>query len=1064
MGEILRPIPFPALIDWIQAEYRQRGSVFGIRKEKFYANKTGRGFNIFGRDIASPVGPAAGPHTQLAQNILSACLAGGRFIELKTVQSMDGKDMRKAIARPCINAVDEGYNVEWSTELTVEEALEEYVKAWFLCQVFTREFDLADSGGTVFTMSAGYSLEGIQSKKIDAFIGGMKDAENTQAWERCYRYLADHIGSFERFGKKDLEAISPAVSPGITLSTLHGCPREEIEKIAVHLIAEKGLHTFIKCNPTLLDYKTVRRILDDMGYAYIAFDDHHFRDDLRFNDAVDMMRRLGSLAKEKELFFGVKLTNTFPVDIKRGELPGGEMYLSGRPLFPLSIRAAKELAAAFRGELPISYSGGADFFNLGAILETGLFPVTAATTVLKPGGYERFRQLAELAENVMMKGERKTGVDLEALTKLAGEAPSMGRYRKEYRRAGLRKTGSVLPLFDCAKAPCMDGGCPIHQKIPRYLEETAAGSYKSAFDIIAVDNSAPSITGTICDHQCQNKCARVDYDDPLEIRRAKKIAAEYAQESYIESLRAPEPKTGASAAVIGAGPAGIAAAVFLRRNGVAVKVYEKRDGPYGIVRYVIPAFRITDEDINRDYRIARALGVDFLFGVNENYSVEALKKKHRFVVIATGAWKEGVPPVKTGEGVIREGLIIDALRFLENSKKSGCALDLGKRVAVIGGGDAAMDCARAAKRNRGVGEVRVVYRRTREFMPAQYEEQKLALEDGVIFDELLAPLSFQNGVLVCERTRLTDYDASGRRGITGTGETTEARFDALIGAVGARVDTTHFSRNGIELDARGCPRTSGANESSVPDVYIAGDCRAGAATVVKAIADGKTIAADILRKLGLPADFEAGGVFTEKTRGGGSAGAAAVREKKLYAKKGTLIPANNSNDDYNSDADYNSNTDDNSNAGGFDDGSRCLSCAELCEICVDVCPNRANTTILMAGAAVAGGAALPAAVPLPVPFTGRQVLHIDRLCNECGNCAVFCPHEGKPYRDKFTVFANEEDFADSGNPGFFRAGEGRFRLRLEDKSVINWNMGEGGAPKAYTGLIDLIMKNFSYLV
>jgi putative selenate reductase len=1008
----MRPIPFAGLVDWVRGEYKDRGSVFGIRKEKFYRNKTGNGFCLFGKNIASPIGPAAGPHTQLAQNILSAYLAGSRFIELKTVQIMDGEELRNAIARPCINAVDEGYNVEWSTELTVSQAFEEYVKGWFLCHVFAKEFGLAESGGVMFNMSVGYSLDGIQSEKIDAYIEGMKNAGNTEAWKRCRQYLADHIGSFERFTQKDLEALSTAVSPGITLSTLHGCPREEIEKIAAYLIGEKGLHTYIKCNPTLLGYETARSILDNMGYGYIAFDDHHFREDLQFDDAVDMIRRLMTLAKEKNVSVGVKLTNTFPVDIKRFELPGNEMYMSGRSLFPLSIQAAKKLSAAFNGELPVSYSGGADFFNLGAILETGIGPVTAATTILKPGGYERFYQLAELAETVMGKRAGKTGVDMAALASLAENAPAMKRYQKAYRQTGPRKTGSVLPLLDCAKAPCMDGGCPIHQKIPRYLEEAAAGRYKEAFDIIALDNTAPSITGTICDHQCQNKCTRVDYEDPLEIRRVKKIAADHAQEAYIKAQKAPALKTEKSVAVIGAGPAGIAAAVFLRRNGAAVTVYEKREKPYGIVRYVIPAFRITDADIDRDYRIALGLGVEFVFGADENYSIEELQKKHRFVVIASGAWKEGASPVKAGGANI-----IDALKFLEDSKKSGRTLNLGKRVAVIGGGDVAMDCARAAKQNRGVEEVRIVYRRTREFMPSQYEEQELALEDGVIFDELLAPLSFENGVLACEKMRLADYDSSGRRGIAGTGQTTDMKFDTVIGAVGARVDTAHFARNGIALNEQGYPQTSDANESSVPGVYIAGDCRAGAATVVKAVADGKTIAADILRKLGLPADFAAGDAAAPCPL-------TAERERTLYAKKGVIAAA----------AD---------NAAG---GSRCLSCAEICEICVDVCPNRANV-LVRTGTAGA-----------------HQVVHIDRICNECGNCGIFCPHGGLPYRDKFTVFANGEDFAESDNPGFLPLGEKQFKLRLEDKSAVDYTQGDGAAPETYIKLVEAIMERHAWMI
>jgi putative selenate reductase len=470
--------------------------------------------------------------------------------------------------------------------------------------------------------------------------------------------------------------------------------------------------------------------------------------------------------------------------------------------------------------------------------------------------------------------------------------------------------------------------------------------------------------------------------------------------------------------VIGAGPAGIAAAVFLRRNGVAVTVYEKREKPYGIVRYVIPAFRITDADIDRDYRIAAGLGVEFRFGADENYSVEALKKTHHFVVIASGAWKEGASPVKTGGEHI-----IDALKFLEDSKKSGCTLDLGSRVAVIGGGDVAMDCARAAKWNAGVREVRIVYRRTREFMPSQYEEQEAALADGVIFDELFAPLSFQNGVLTCERMKLADYDQSGRRDIAGTGQTVDMKFDTVIGAVGARVDTAHIARNGIALNEQGYPQTSDVNESSIPGVYIAGDCRAGAATVVKAIADGKKIAEDILRKLGLPADFTAGSARCSP------AALSADKEEKLYAKKGVLASARI----------------------GSTDGARCLSCAEICEICVDVCPNRANVLVL---APAAGGSSFPV----------HQVVHIDRMCNECGNCAVFCPHGGLPYRDKFTVFKTGEDFAESGNPGFLPQGEESFRLRLEDKSVISWKTGEAGIPGDYERLIRAVVEDHRYVL
>ncbi|MDR1030398.1 MAG: putative selenate reductase subunit YgfK [Treponema sp.] len=1008
MSELMRPLAFSDLVRWIQTEARNSNSVFGIRKEKFYRNSSSAGITLFGTKIASPLGPAAGPHTQLTQNILAAYLAGSRFIELKTVQTMDGEELRKCVARPCINAADEGYNVEWSTELTVQEAFEEYIKAWFLAHVVAKEFALEDPCGLIFNMSVGYSLEGIQSPKIDTYIEGMRNASGSPIWKICYDYLAANIHSFERFTQKDLEAIPSAVSSSITLSTLHGCPKEEIEKIASYLLTVKGMHTYVKCNPTLLGYETARRLLDDMGYGYISFDDHHFKNDLQFGDAVAMLRRLQVQAQEKGLAFGVKITNTFPVAITKGELPGEEMYMSGRSLFPLSITVAQRLTQEFNGTLSISYSGGADFFNLASILETGIRPVTMATNLLKPGGYERLKQLAELAEAVLPRLDPGlTTIQVQTLNTLAEQLTAQKRHRKEHRQGGLRKTASVLPLFDCAQAPCQEGGCPLHQQIPGYLEKVAAGEYGAAFEIIAQDNAAPSITGTICDHRCQQICTRVDYDNSLEIRQAKRIAAEHAQDAYSSSLKPIPLKTDRSVGIIGAGPAGIGAAVYLRRNGVPVRVYEKRPTPYGIVGHVIPSFRISQEAIDRDFRLAVKLGVEFTFGVDEGYSLDRLKKDHAFVVLATGAWKAGSSSCSGAEE------FLDALQFLEAFKASGGSLDLGKQVAVIGGGDVAMDCARAAKRNPGVETVSIVYRRTKDFMPAQQEELEGALADGVRIIELCAPESFKAGILRCEVMHLGAYDKSGRRSIVGTGTYVDLSFDRVISAVGAQVDTTLFTQNSIGLNDKGFPALNTALESSVQDVYVAGDCKAGAATVVKALADSKTIAQDILQKLRIPADF---GVVKPQPD-----------KETLYARKGVAAPS----------------------LPGNTDAYRCLSCGEICEICCDVCPNRANVMVNPASSLSAGG---------------HQVVHIDRLCNECGNCAVFCPHQGAPYQDKFTVFSCEEDFTHSTNTGFWSLGNGSFKVRLADKSVLTWHGEPERIPQEVAQMIDLLMQKYRYMV
>lgn len=360
-------------------ELKEKESIFGIHKNKFYKNDNGKYIELFGERLASPLGPAAGPNSQLTQNIVASYLTGSRFIELKTIQVIDGEDL--PVAKPCIHAQDECYNVEWSTELTVPEAYDEYIKAWFLLHVLMKELNLSEERDFMFNMSVGYDLDGIKSPKVDAYIEGMRNASTTKIWNECRETLLSNIDLFSNFSREDLDKISPAVCPSITLSTLHGCPPEEIEKIAKYLLEEKNLHTFIKMNPTLLGEKFVRDTFDKMGYDYVVLNPNHFINDLQYKDGVSMLKRLKSLAKKLELEIGVKLTNTLPVKIENNELPGEEMYMSGRSLFPLTISLASKLASEFDGDLQISYSGGADFFNIEKILKAGIQPITFATTI-----------------------------------------------------------------------------------------------------------------------------------------------------------------------------------------------------------------------------------------------------------------------------------------------------------------------------------------------------------------------------------------------------------------------------------------------------------------------------------------------------------------------------------------------------------------------------------------------------------------------------------------------------------------------------------------------------------
>lgn len=1002
MSEIMRPLPFENLLSWALEEYKNEASVFGLRKEDFYINKTNKKLTtVFGDKISSAIGPAAGPHSQLAQNIITSYLSGARFIELKTVQKMDGKEIQEAVKKPCIYAEDECYNCEWSTELTVEEAFEEYIKAYFAIIVLSKEFGIADEKDFAYNMSVGYDLEGIKTQKIDSYIEGLKDASDTKIFKECKKFLAE-TDILDKFDNDDLEKISPNICNSITLSTLHGCPAHEIEAIATYLLTEKDLNTFIKCNPTMLGYEYARKTLDDMGFDYIEFTDFHFNNDIQYQDAVSMLEKLIKLAKEGNKVFGVKLTNTFPVDVKRNELPSEEMYMSGRSLLPLTISMAALLSEKFDGKLPISYSGGADALNIKKIFGAIRQPITVATTILKPGGYPRFKQLAELTEDMLDFEYGK--LDVDKIINLRDEIVCDWKNNKLYReKVKSRKTNSKLPLIDCYKAPCKDGGCPIEQQIPEYLKLVADGDYEKAFDVIANDNTAPTILGKICAHYCQDHCTRVDYEKSLQIRQMKLIAAEKAQKDFIDKIKETELKTDKKVCVIGAGPAGIAAASYLRRNGMEVTVFEKLGKPYGIVSHVIPDFRISDEEIDRDYQIALKQGVKFVFNHQVKQSYRELKKEYDYVIVATGAWKKGISPVKEGSHNI-----IDAIDFLWKVRMED-GIKLGKKVAVVGAGDVAMDCTRAAARKEGVDEVAIVYRRTEAYMPATQEEVNDVKKEGHKIYELLAPISYDGKILKCEKMNLGGFDQSGRKNVLGTGEFVEMEFDSVIGATGARVDYQQFIDNGIHLDDRNKPKLLETNESNIEDVYIIGDCKTGASTIVKAMGDAKTVSLDILKKEGLPNDFKNFSIEED--------------DEILYKKRGRLVDKKD----------------------GRKEGNRCLKCDQICEVCTEVCPNRANVAIKAKG------------------FSNlHQIIHLDGMCNECGNCGVFCPHSGRPYKDKFTVFWMEEDLLDSTNTGILKKKDGSYKIRLENGNVTEVKDNKKDLPESISKLIDALEENYPY--
>ncbi|MEZ4454161.1 MAG: hypothetical protein R3B09_32200 [Nannocystaceae bacterium] len=377
----LRPCPLPVLVRRALRDLEADGSCMDLPRRKRWTPSDRHDLRTrhHGFVATTPLGPAAGPHTQMAQNIALAWLGGCRIIELKTVQIND----ELKIPRPCIDMATIGYNVEWSQELKLEESLGEYVKGAMLITILraSGHFPALADDQVIFDMSVGYDLAGIRSPRVQAFLDGMKDCSA----------LVDRLRAELPSELRDLD-FPTRLSDTLTLSTFHGCPPDEIERIIEHLLDERGLHATVKLNPTLLGPERVRALIGGvMGYEGITIPESAFEKDTQWQQAVDFCGRLGERAAARGLSFGVKFSNTLLVDNHRDFFPRSEpvMYLSGPPLHVLAVNLVGRFREVFGDRFPISFSAGIDKDNFADAVALGLAPITVCSDLLKPGGYGR---------------------------------------------------------------------------------------------------------------------------------------------------------------------------------------------------------------------------------------------------------------------------------------------------------------------------------------------------------------------------------------------------------------------------------------------------------------------------------------------------------------------------------------------------------------------------------------------------------------------------------------------------------------------------------------------------
>jgi len=1012
------PAPIDMLGRWIWGSL-DRTQVMGLPRSSVRCPQERMGVTCFGQPIGIPLGVAAGPHTQMAQNIVASWLCGARFIELKTVQVLD----EISVARPCIDSADVTYNCEWSQELSLEQSFREYLHAWVLIHALAKE--LGHPVDVFFNMSVGYDLQGIRSEKVQRFLRRMRNASDELP--AAVDALASVVPSV-----RDIP-IAPNLSSLVTLSTMHGCPPAEIERIARFMLEDMGLDTWVKLNPTLLGPDLLRGILNDrMGFDVVV-EDAAFEHDPKFDDAMQMVRNLAQAAKRCGRRFGLKLSNTLEVSNRRAVFPPTEksMYMSGRALHPLTLTLAHQVTEALDGLVPLSFCGGADAFLFPSLVADGLGPVTTCTDLLKPGGYAR---LAHYVDSLAAAMDRVSARSIEEFVVATAGKPgatpasaareNLARHAEQVlgdkslrsRPKPLETKGTrVLGSFDCIAAPCQEA-CPTHQAVPDYMRFVAQGRPAEAMEVILHTNALPSITGRVCDHPCMERCVRNHYDAPLAIRAIKRHAtASEMDETEDEALTT----RGVRVAIVGAGPAGLSAAYYLTQSACAVTVFEKRADLAGMASAVIPSYRLPDKSIEQDLARIRKAGAFVLSGVHvgRDMSLDDLHAQgFDSIVLAAGAQKGRSLGI---EGENTQG-VHDALEFLAAARR-GSPPALGSSVVVIGGGNSAMDAARTAIRLVGPnGKVTVVYRRTMDQMPADHHEIQAAMDEGVCFSLLRAPVKVveRNGVVagvLCGCMQLGERDSSGRpRPVPIEGSTDLIACQNILVAISQEPVLDFLGSAAPKVRKDGTlvvdPETC---ETSIPNVYAGGDLVRGPATVVQAVADGRRIAEAIARKENLacrnkpPVSESMSETELLERRSGRIAG---VHEPELpiHARTGFAEVA-----------------------GGLSaeqaklEADRCLACQTMCSLCVTVCPNRANQMYKVDALraeiprlCVDGGELIVSGIDSFACQQRYQVVNVADFCNECGNCTTFCPTSGAPYRDKPRVHLHREGLENAAYDAF----------------------------------------------
>lgn len=583
MTSLLQPLSMARMVEHVARELEMTSTVFSV-SPGYRAGASAAGGEGPLAWLELPLGTAPGPHGLLAQNLLCAYVAGARLLSLaplgeaapKMWLGSDGVCRRKA----------------HGGAMPPRQAAAEAVKGSILIQLLCRELGLGDRRGMALTMALPARRDVLERPEVLTYLDIMADASSTDLWRDSLAAAKGAVSRFNNLQREDLDDLDPHIA--------------KLARVAV---------------PTDGDLSGIKFLLG-RGVPVLARFDLSFAG--RETALGDILRELAQTAAGEGVWLEAEVS---------GSLPEGEgEAVSGTFLAPQALRLAARMAEICP-DLPLHYAGGVDQLNLARVSSQGFRSVSVCTTLLKPGGYLRLRQLARTLAAAqtptLRENEGNERIDPEGLRVLADELEGEPHYQRREAPPRPKKQGKS-PVTDCFTAPCQ-GGCPFGEDIPGALRLMSDGRFRDALQVILDRNPLPHMTGAFCHQPCRERCTRVFYDEAVNTREAEALCANTAWADLLARLEKPQPLVGQRLAVLGGGASAMAAAFLFARRGVPVTLFEHAGRLGGLLRNRGPE---AAEAIDLDAQLLDVMEVDIRLGGAVPDPAQLLKTGYSHVVDA----------------------------------------------------------------------------------------------------------------------------------------------------------------------------------------------------------------------------------------------------------------------------------------------------------------------------------------------------------------------------------------------------------------------------------------------